>query len=249
MHKDNEQVTYVGAELKATAPVYAVIDLDNRIEGMEVGDGSTLKTGNLGFNPEVPDTIDGYKLLWEGEIRLSLDTFREMGNAMVVALAFIYLLLVAYYRSFSIPLVAMSAIPLGLAGVFPGHWIMGQSFSATSMIGVSALSGVVVRNSLLIIDFVMDYMKSGMPLREAVAEAGAVRLRPILLTALAIVLGSAVMLLDPVFGGLAISLIFGTIVATVLTLLVVPVLLYLLLSYQQKQEVKNEQVVLNGEKR
>jgi len=249
MHKDNEQVTYVGAELKETAPVYAVIDLDNRIDGMDVGDGSTLKTGNLRFNPEVPDTIDGYKLLWEGEIRLSLDTFREMGNAMVVALAFIYLLLVAYYRSFSIPLVAMSAIPLGLAGVFPGHWIMGQSFSATSMIGVIALSGVVVRNSLLIIDFVMDYVKSGMPLREAVAEAGAVRLRPILLTALAIVLGSAVMLLDPVFGGLAISLIFGTIVATVLTMLVVPVLLYLLLSYQQKQEVKNEQVVLTGEKR
>lgn len=248
MHKDNEQVTYVGGELKQTAPVYAVIDLDNRIDGMEIGDGDTLQTGNLRFNPEVPDTIDGYKLLWEGEIRLTLDTFRDMGNAMVVALAFIYLLLVAYYHSFSIPLVAMSAIPLGLAGVFPGHWIMGQSFSATSMIGVIALSGVVVRNSLLIIDFVMDYIKAGMTLREAVSEAGAVRLRPILLTALAIVLGSAVMLVDPVFGGLAISLIFGTIVATVLTLLVVPVLLFQLLSYEQRKAMQREEVVLTGEK-
>ncbi|MFK5914678.1 MAG: efflux RND transporter permease subunit [Woeseiaceae bacterium] len=238
MHKDNEQVTYVGGELKQSAPAYAVIDLDNRIDGMDIGDGDTLKTGNLKFNPEAPDTIDGYKLLWEGEIRLTLDTFRDMGKAMGVALAFIYLLLVAYYRSFSIPLVAMSAIPLGLIGVFPGHWIMGQSFSATSMIGVIALSGVVVRNSLLIIDFVLDYMKSGMSLREAVSEAGAVRLRPILLTAFAIVLGSAVMLVDPVFGGLAISLIFGTIVATVLTLLVVPALLYLLLNAQQSKGEK-----------
>lgn len=248
MHKDNEQVTYVGGELKQTAPAYAVIDLDNRIDGMDIGDGEILKTGNLKFNPEAPDTIDGYKLLWEGEIRLTLDTFRDMGKAMGVALAFIYLLLVAYYRSFSIPLVAMSAIPLGLAGVFPGHWIMGQSFSATSMIGVIALSGVVVRNSLLIIDFVLDYMKSGMSLREAVSEAGAVRLRPILLTAFAIVLGSAVMLVDPVFGGLAISLIFGTIVATVLTLLVVPVLLYLLLNSQQSQNDINGKITMSGEK-
>jgi len=248
LHKDNEQVTYVGGELIQTAPVYAVIDLDNRIDGMEIGDGSHLQTGNLRLQSIVPDTIDGYKLLWDGEIRLTLDTFRDMGNAMVVALAFIYLLLVGYYRSFSIPLVAMSAIPLGLAGVFPGHWLMGEPFTATSMIGVIALAGVVVRNSLLIIDFVMDYMQRGMPLREAVSEAGAVRLRPILLTALAIVLGSTVMLSDPVFGGLAISLIFGTIASTALTLLVVPVLLYLLLHYKQRHTTQTEDVVLTGEK-
>lgn len=120
----------------------------------------------------------------------------------------------------------MSAIPIGLVGVFPGHWLMEQPFSAPSMIGVIALSGVVVRNSLLIIDFVLDYMKLGMPLLEAVSEAGAVRLRPILLTALAIILGSAVMLTDPVFSGLAISLVFGTIASTILTFIVVPVLLF-----------------------
>ncbi len=171
-----------------------------------------------------------------------------MINALIVALAFIYLLLVGYYRSFSIPLVAMSAIPLGLVGVFPGHWLMGQPFTATSMIGVIALAGVVVRNSLLIIDFVMDYMARGMPLREAVSEAGAVRLLPILLTALAIALGSAVMLSDPVFGGLAISLIFGTIASTVLTLLVVPVLLYRLLQYKQRHTAPTNETVLTGEK-
>jgi multidrug efflux pump subunit AcrB len=130
----------------------------------------------------------------------------------------------------------MAAIPLGLVGIYPGHWLMGQPFTATSMIGVIALAGVVVRNSLLIIDFVLDYRRQGMDLREAVLEAGAVRLRPILLTALAIVLGSAVMLSDPVFGGLAISLIFGTLASTVLTLIVVPLLLYLLLRYKQQQE-------------
>ncbi|MBL0709534.1 MAG: efflux RND transporter permease subunit, partial [Colwellia sp.] len=169
---------------------------------------------------------DGYKLLWDGEVRLTLDTFRDMFISLGIALLFIYLLLVGYYKSFMIPLIAMSAIPLGLAGVFPGHWLMEQPFSAPSMIGVIALSGVVVRNSLLIIDFVLDYIKQGIPLQEAVSEAGAVRLKPILLTALAIILGSIVMITDPVFGGLAISLIFGTIASTILTLVVVPVLLY-----------------------
>ncbi len=136
----------------------------------------------------------------------------------------------------TVTLVAMAAIPLGLAGIFPGHWLMGQPFTATSMIGIIALAGVVVRNSLLIIDFVLDYRRQGMDLREAILEAGAVRLRPILLTALAIVLGSAVMLTDPVFSGLAISLIFGTLASTVLTLIVVPLLLYLLLRYKQQKE-------------
>lgn len=126
----------------------------------------------------------------------------------------------------------MVAIPLGLAGVAPGHWIMQQQFSATSIVGVIALAGVVVRNSLLIIDFVLEYRDKGRPLREAILDACAIRLRPIMLTALAIVLGSAVMLTDPLFVGLAISLIFGTIAATVLTLIVIPVLLYLLLLWK-----------------
>jgi len=225
-HKDYERVTYVGGELAQNPPFIAVFDLDSRLDGMDIGNGERLTTGNLRLQPIVPDTIDGYQLLWDGEMRLTLDIFRDMTRALGIALIFIYLLLVGYYSSFTIPLIAMSAIPLGLIGVFPGHWLMNQPFTATSMIGIVALAGVVVRNSLLIIDFVQDYMKTGMPLREAVSEAGAVRMRPILLTALAIVLGSAVMLTDAVFGGLAISLIFGTLVSTVLTLVLVPVLYY-----------------------
>ncbi|UCV23630.1 efflux RND transporter permease subunit [Ferribacterium limneticum] len=226
LHKDGERVTFVGGELETTAPVYAVLDLDRRLDGLVLSDGSRLATGNLRFNPVLADTIDNYRLLWDGELRQTLDTFRDMLGALLLALTFVFLVLVAYYQSFSLPLVAMAAIPLGLAGVFPGHWLMGQPFTATSMVGLIALAGVVVRNSLLIIDFVLDYQRQGMPLREAILEAGAVRLRPILLTALAIVLGSAVMLSDPVFGGLAISLIFGTLASTVLAMVAVPLLLY-----------------------
>ena len=232
LHKDYERVTYVGAELTDTTPVYAVMDIDQRLDNISLGEDGTLTTGNLRLQSITPDTIDGYQLLWDGEIRLTLDVFRDMLGALGIALVFIYLLLVGYYASFRISLIAMSAIPLGLIGVFPGHWIMGEPFTSTSMIGVIALAGVVVRNSLLIIDFVIDYMKQGMSAHEAVREAGAVRLRPILLTALAIVLGSAVMLSDPVFGGLAISLIFGTIVSTALTMVVIPMLLYSMLRRQ-----------------
>jgi len=243
-HKDGERVTYVGGELESTAPVYAVLDLDRRLDGLALADGSRLTTGNLRLNPVAPDTLEGPRLLWDGELRMTLDTYRDMLGALGLALTFIFLVLVAYYQSFSLPLVAMSAIPLGLAGIFPGHWLMGQPFTATSMIGIIALAGVVVRNSLLIIDFVLDYRRQGMDLREAILEAGAVRLRPILLTALAIVLGSAVMLSDPVFGGLAISLIFGTLASTVLTLVVVPLLLYLLLRYKDQKEALMEKGTL-----
>lgn len=241
LHKDGERVTFVGGELESSAPVYAVLDLDRRLDGLALADGSRLTTGNLRLKPVTPDTLGGPRLLWDGELRMTLDTYRDMLGALGLAITFIFLVLVAYYQSFSLPLVAMAAIPLGLAGVFPGHWIMGQPFNATSMIGIIALAGVVVRNSLLIIDFVLDYRRQGMDLREAILEAGAVRLRPILLTALAIILGSAVMLADPVFGGLAISLIFGTLVSTVLTLIVVPLLLYLLLRHKLRKEAALEE--------
>ncbi|MFZ2950083.1 MAG: efflux RND transporter permease subunit [Desulfuromonadaceae bacterium] len=239
-HKDGERVTFVGGELGKTAQAYAVLDLDKRIDGMEVGDGSRLVTGNLRPKSLAPDTINGYRLHWDGEMRLMLDTYRDMLVALALALIGIFLLLVAYYQSFAVPMIAMAAIPLGIVGVFPGHWLLGQAYSATSMVGVIALAGVVVRNSLLIIDFVLDYLRRGVEPREAVLEGSAMRLRPILLTALAIVLGSLVMLTDPVFSGLAISLIFGTIASTVLTVIVVPLLLYLLLCRRQKTEILME---------
>jgi len=186
------------------------------------------------------------RLLWDGELRMTLDIYRDLVGGLLIAIIIIYLSMVAYYQSFTIPLVAMVAIPLGIVGIFPGHWLMGQPFSGTSLIGVTALAGIVVRNSLLIIDFVRDYQKKGMDIREAVLEAGAVRFRPILLTALAVVLGSSVILTDPLFCGLAISLMFGTLSSTVLTLAVVPTILYLLLKQQQKNQPTVEKTVEEG---
>jgi multidrug efflux pump subunit AcrB len=227
LRKDNEPVIFIGGELARSVPTYAVLDLTQRLSGMRAPDGQPLAIGNLGLRETVPDTIDGYQLLWDGEMRLTLNIYRDMLAALGAALAAVYVLLVAYYRSFLIPLIAMAAVPLGAIGILPGHWLLGTDFSATSIVGIIALSGVVVRNSLLIIDFIQDNLKQGMALAEAVRQAGAVRLRPILLTMLAIILGSAIMVPDPVFGGLAISLIFGTLASTVLTVFVVPTLYYL----------------------
>jgi multidrug efflux pump subunit AcrB len=159
-------------------------------------------------------------------MRLTLDVFRDLGAAFAVALILIYLVLVGYFQSFMLPIIVMGAIPLTMIGVFPGHAIMGQYFTATSMIGFIALAGIVVRNSLLLIDFIIEYRRAGHSLEKAVFQAGVTRLLPILLTAIAIVLGTMVMIFDPVFGGLAVSLIFGTVASTILTLFVIP-LVYL----------------------
>jgi multidrug efflux pump subunit AcrB len=222
--QDDEMVSTVGGELAQSSPIYALIDLNRRLSGIATPDGGHLHTGSLGMNREAPDTVGGYELLWEGEMRMMLDVYRDLTVAMGAALMSVYLLLVAYYRSFVIPLIAIAAVPLGLIGIFPGHWLMGQTFTVTSMIGIIALSGVVIRASLLIIDFILDYLRQGKSLDEATRLAGAIRLRPIMLTTLAVVLGSAIMIPDPVFGGLAISLIFGTLTSSVLTLFLVPML-------------------------
>jgi len=225
--RDQHPMVMVGGELLKSSPVYAVLTLDKWLDGQTLPSGVTFRTGNLGFVETDPKDITDYTLLWGGEMRLTLDVFRDMGSAFIVALIFIYLILVAYYRSFMIPVIVMGAIPLTMIGVFPGHWLTGQAFTATSMIGVIALAGIVVRNSLLLIDFILDYRKQGYGLKEAVIEAGKVRARPIILTALAIIFGSVIMITDPVFGGLAVALIFGTISSTLLTLFVIPLLYYI----------------------
>lgn len=231
-HKNYERVVYVTGELSKATPIFSVLHLNKQLNGFQTSDGQTVRTGNLGLERADPETITGYQLLWDGEMRLTLDTFGDLVNALLLALLFIYILLVAYYQSFAIPSVAMAAIPLGLIGVFPGHWILGQAFTSTSMIGVVALAGIVVRNSLLIIDFVLDHLKDGMDLQEAILEATILRLRPIILTAASTVLGSAIMISDPIFGGLAISMIFGTVIATILTIVIIPLLLHQLLEKQ-----------------
>lgn len=225
--RDQHPMVMVGGEMITSSPVYAVLALDKMLDGKLLGNGVKFKTGNLGFTETPADDLTNNHLLWGGEMRLTLDVFRDLGSAFIIALIFIYLLLVGYYKSFIMPMIVMGAIPLTLIGVFPGHWATSQAFTATSMIGVIALAGIVVRNSLLLIDFIVDYRNQGYGLKEAVIEAGAVRLRPILLTALAIILGSAIMISDPVFGGLAVSLIFGTFASTALTLIVIPLLYYI----------------------
>jgi multidrug efflux pump subunit AcrB len=224
--RDQHQVVMVGGELLRSSPVYAVLALDKMLDNKIVA-GEHFTTGNLGFNEAQPRDLTKYQVLWGGEMRLTLDVFRDLGSAFIVALVLIYLVLVGYYKSFVIPMIVMGAIPLTLVGVFPGHWLTHQAFTATSMIGVIALAGIVVRNSLLLIDFIIEHEARGCSVKEAVIEAGAIRFRPILLTALAIILGSAIMVTDPVFGGLAVSLIFGTFASTALTLLVIPLLYFL----------------------
>ncbi len=222
LHKDQRPVVYVTGELGATSQVYAVLKMWSYLSANPLPSGVQL-TQYFMSDPEP----GGFSLRWDGEMRLTLDVFRDLGAAFAVAILLIYLVLVGYYRSFVIPIIVMGAIPLTIIGVFPGHAVMHQHFTATSMIGVIALAGIVVRNSLLLIDFILEYRRAGHSLDQAVLQAGVTRLRPILLTALAIILGTLVMIVDPVFGGLAISLIYGTFASTALTLLVIPLIYYL----------------------
>ena len=163
---------------------------------------------------------------WDGEWQITIEVFRDLGIAFAAVLVIIYILVVAWFRSFVTPLIIMAPIPLTLVGILPGHWIFGAFFTATSMIGFIALSGIIVRNSILLVDFAEHEMRQGRGLRHALLTAGAVRFRPIVLTAAAVVVGSFVMLFDPIFQGLAIAMMFGAVAATGLTLVVIPLLYY-----------------------
>ena len=224
LHKDNERVSYVGGELANSAPLYAVLDLEQRLNENPLTQDEKVSTGNLSFVTKPPSTLEGYLIHWGGEFRLTMDAFRDMGIALGLSVLAIYFLLVSYYQSFRLPLLVMLSIPLGLIGVFPGHWLLGQAFSAPSMIGVIALAGVSVRNSLLIVDFIKEQLAQGRPIEEAVIEAGALRIIPITLTTLAIAFGTLIIVPDPVMGGLAVSLIFGSISSAIFTVFVVPLL-------------------------
>ncbi len=224
--RDQHKVVYVSGEMLHSSPVFAVATVTKLLNGFHLAESTSLEVNNLHFNASQPNDITHNQLFWEGEMRLTLDVFRDLGSAFVIALVLIYILLTGFYRSFFIPIIIMGAIPLTLIGVFPGHWLMNEPFTATSMIGVIALAGIVVRNSLLLIDVILEQQRQGQSIESAVMEAGIVRLLPIILTALAIILGSSVMVSDPVFGGLAISLIFGASASTTLTLFVIP-LVYL----------------------
>lgn len=173
-----------------------------------------------------PDFEDDYSLKWDGEWKITYEVFRDLGLAFAAVLIIIYILIVGWFQNFVTPLVQMTAIPLSLIGIVLGHWMVGAYFSAPSMIGFIALAGIMVRNSVLLIDFINLRLKAGIPLRQAIIESGAVRTTPIFLTAGGVVLGAIVMLFDPIFQGLAISLIGGSVSSTILTLIVVPLLYF-----------------------
>jgi len=206
-HKNLEPVTYVYGEMGNRSQVYAVIDMMRHL-----------------WKHPLPQ---GYSVKWDGEMKLTLDVFRDLGAAMGVALIAIYLLLVGRFRSFTIPLVIMASIPLSMIGIMPGFALTNVYFSATSMIGVIALAGIVVKNSIVLLEFILDKKQEGMPIEQALIEAGAIRTRPIVLTAAAAILGSAVIVTDPVWSCLALALIFGMLASTALTLVVIPVFYYI----------------------
>lgn len=218
--RDGRFADMVMAELagRFEAPLYGMLEVDDLINAHDWG---TLPKPAVKMHGQPTDETHP-TLLWDGEWEITWVTFRDMGAAFGAAILGIYVLVVAQFRSFRLPLVILTPIPLTLIGILIGHWLLGAPFTATSMIGFIALAGIIVRNSILLVDFIRHSGAEGKPLREMVLEAGAVRFKPILLTALAAMIGAATILLDPIFQGLAISLLFGLASSTLLTVLVIP---------------------------
>jgi multidrug efflux pump subunit AcrB len=199
----------------------------------------TIRVGGvpLGrYNAVQPLRLDETAIKWDGEWQITIEVFRDLGIAFAGVLVLIYVLVVGWFQSFKVPLVIMAPIPLTLIGILPAHALTGAFFTATSMIGMIALAGIIVRNSILLVDFIQLEQERGRTLAEAVVEAGTVRFRPIALTAAAVVVGGLVMVLDPIFQGLAVALMSGAIVATVLTMVVVPLLYWELSRRGVKEE-------------
>ncbi|MBS4096433.1 MAG: efflux RND transporter permease subunit [Sulfuricella sp.] len=224
-HKDLLPVVFVVGDMAGPldSPLYGMFEIRSGLIGQELREG-----GKLGdtFITQPDDHYAGYSLKWDGEWQVTFETFRDMGIAYAVGLVLIYLLVVAQFKSYLVPLIIMAPIPLTIIGVMPGHALLGSQFTATSMIGMIALAGIIVRNSILLVDFINQQVAAGMAFQEAVIRAGSTRAKPIVLTGLAAMLGALFILDDPIFNGLAISLIFGILVSTVLTLVVIPVLYY-----------------------
>ena len=231
-HKDLLPVVFVTGDVAGDldSPLYGMFDALAQLKDEIVS--PLLDKPIEQYMISQPDNPYQYSLKWDGEWQVTYETFRDMGLAYSIGLLMIYLLVVAQFRSYSVPLVIMAPIPLTVIGVLPGHALLGAQFTATSMIGMIALAGIIVRNSILLVDFINDQVADGMEFKEAVVQAAAVRARPITLTALAAIMGAFFILDDPIFNGLAIALIFGILISTMLTLVVIPVLYYAL-KYRQ----------------
>ncbi|MCG2588543.1 efflux RND transporter permease subunit [Rhodohalobacter sulfatireducens] len=226
IHRKNQRrVVYVTAEVagEIESPVYAILDAQDQIDGINLPSNYTLEQQYAGQ----PFTSEDVTVKWDGEWQITLEVFRDLGIAFAVVLLIIYILIVGWFQDFGVPFIMMIAIPLSLIGILIGHWLTGAFFTATSMIGMIALAGIMVRNSVLLIDFIKISLKEGNNLQDAVIEAGAVRTMPILLTAGTVVIGAIVILFDPIFQGLAISLMGGAIASTALTLITVPLIYFM----------------------
>jgi len=232
-HKNLKAVVYVTADVggRKEAPVYAIAALEKGIARIQVPGGYRIATRTA----TAPFDTARYGLKWDGEWHVTYEVFRDLGLAFAAVLVLIYVLVVGWFRSFAVPLVIMAPIPLTLVGILPAHALFGVFFTATSMIGFIAGAGIIVRNSIILVDFIDLRRRQGMELSEAVLDAGEVRFRPMLLTAAAVVVGSAVMLFDPIFQGLAVSMMAGEVAATLLSRVAVPVLYYLLKRSEAKR--------------
>ena len=223
--KNMKRVVYVTADVAGAeeSPIYAIFSLNQRLDALRLPEGYRLER----YNAVQPFFTDKLAMKWDGEWHVTIEVFRDMGIAFAAVLVLIYFLVVGWFRSFITPLTIMAPIPLTLVGILPAHGLMGAFFTATSMIGFIAGAGIIVRNSIILVDFIELRLAQGMPLEEAVVDAGAVRFRPMLLTAMAVVVGAFVILFDPIFQGLAISLMAGEVASTLLSRMAVPVLYYM----------------------
>ncbi|MBS0508026.1 MAG: efflux RND transporter permease subunit, partial [Proteobacteria bacterium] len=239
-HKDLLPVNLVVADMagKVDSPLYGMFDARSAIGQITTPDGGRVEEY---FIRQPADPYRGYALKWDGEWQITYETFRDMGAAYGVGLILIYLLVVAHFGSYLTPLIIMAPIPLTIIGVMPGHALLGAQYTATSMIGMIALAGIIVRNSILLVDFIRLQVRAGMELKQAIVQSAITRAQPIMLTGLAAMLGAFFILDDPIFNGLAISLIFGIAVSTVLTLVVIPILYYM--AYRKHVDVVRGQGV------
>jgi multidrug efflux pump subunit AcrB len=238
VHKDLKPVVYVLGDLAGSreSPVYALAALNAKLDALVLPDGSHVER----YSVDPPETSDRLALKWDGEWQITYEVFRDLGIAFAVVLVLIAILVIGWFQSFAVPLAILLPIPLSLIGILPGHWLFGAFFTATSMIGFIAGAGIIVRNSIILVDFIELKLRQGMALQEAVVEAGAVRFRPMLLTAAAVVVGSFVILFDPIFQGLALSLMMGEVAATLLSRLAVPVVYYLIARRGRAEELRQE---------
>jgi multidrug efflux pump subunit AcrB len=224
-HKNTRPVTYITGDVAGVAesPVYAILEMNRALARLALPEGYAFEI----YSTRQPDRSDRYAMKWDGEWHITYEVFRDLGLAFAAVLVLIYVLVVGWFRSFTTPATIMAAIPFSLVGILPAHSAMGAFFTATSMIGFIAGAGIVVRNSIILVDFIELRRRDGMPLADAVIDAGAVRFRPMALTAAAVVVGAGVILFDPIFQGLAISLMAGEVASLFLSRVTVPVLYYL----------------------